>query len=359
MAKREFLMLAHVFDKEAHNPRGWYMSEKLDGMRCYYDGGISRGLLASEIPWANTAKDGRYKSPLKSSGLWSRYGKPIQAPDWFLDQLPNFPLDGELWSGRGQFQTTMSTVKQLVPDERWKNIAYLVFDAPSYREVFCNGEIKNTNFKKTFVDVLSWIKKRPYNPLWLDISRTFITALRDIEVHLKDQCKDDTHVRLHKQILLPDARAEALNVLYYEAEKIVASGAEGVMLRKPGSFWSPSRTHTLLKCKPMNDAEGEVIGFTWGKETDLGSKLLGRMGAMIVQWGEHRFKLSGFTDEERTVLGPNPYQEGMAHQGEVCENWDYQLKHFKHRDTVTFHYRELTDEGIPKEARYMRKKEDE
>lgn len=359
MAKREFLMLAHVFDKEMSNPRGWYMSEKLDGMRCYYDGGISRGLLASEIPWANTAKDGRYKSPLKSSGLWSRYGKPIQAPDWFLDQLPNFPLDGELWGGRGNFQSTMSTVKQLEPDHRWKNIAYLVFDAPSYREVFSNGTINNTNFKKSFVDVLSWIKKRTYNPLWLDISRTFVTALRDIEVTLKEQVKFDTYVRLHKQELLPETKAEAMNVLFETANSVVALGAEGVMIRNPGSFWSPSRVHSLLKVKPMNDSEGTVVGFTWGKETDLGSKLLGKMGAMIVRWGEHDFKLSGFTDEERIVLGPNPMQEGMAHQGEKNECWDYRLKHFKSGDIVTFNYRELTDEGIPKEARYARKKIEE
>jgi ATP-dependent DNA ligase len=41
MAKREFLMLAHKH--EGQNILGWLYSEKLDGMRCFWDGGITRG----------------------------------------------------------------------------------------------------------------------------------------------------------------------------------------------------------------------------------------------------------------------------------------------------------------------------
>jgi DNA ligase-1 len=31
-------MLAHVFDPEKHDPTGWWMSEKLDGVRAYWTG---------------------------------------------------------------------------------------------------------------------------------------------------------------------------------------------------------------------------------------------------------------------------------------------------------------------------------
>jgi hypothetical protein len=34
---------------------------------------------------------------------------------------------------------------------------------------------------------------------------------------------------------------------------------------------------------------------------------------------------------------------------------DFQGKHFKVGDVVTFKYRELSDDGIPKEARYWRR----
>ena len=32
------VMLAHNYDPDKHNPTGWLMSEKLDGVRCYWDG---------------------------------------------------------------------------------------------------------------------------------------------------------------------------------------------------------------------------------------------------------------------------------------------------------------------------------
>ena len=32
------VMLAHNYDPNKHEPKGWLMSEKLDGVRCYWDG---------------------------------------------------------------------------------------------------------------------------------------------------------------------------------------------------------------------------------------------------------------------------------------------------------------------------------
>ena len=32
------VMLAHNYDPDKHNPTGWLMSEKLDGVRCFWDG---------------------------------------------------------------------------------------------------------------------------------------------------------------------------------------------------------------------------------------------------------------------------------------------------------------------------------
>ncbi len=64
--RREFLQLAHVFDPSKHTIAGWFMSEKLDGMRCFWDGGITRGMFARDVPFANVAKDDRYISSPRS-----------------------------------------------------------------------------------------------------------------------------------------------------------------------------------------------------------------------------------------------------------------------------------------------------
>lgn len=356
---REFVMLAHVYDPVKNNPSAWFVSEKLDGMRCYYDGGITRGLLTSEIPWANTTKDGRYLSPQRATGLWSRYGKAIQAPDWFLDKLPTIPLDGELWMGRGNFQKVMSTVKDLVPGPAWRDVKYMVFDAPSYLQMFANGEIKlKKRFEKKFVDIIPWIEKRNPDSAWLFESRPFVSLLKILE---KFDFPD--FVQLHKQTLLPFSVNAARQQLEDTVNGILQLGGEGVMLRNPTSLWAPSRVRSLLKYKPTKDSEGTVVGFTWGRETDLGSKLLGKMGALIVEWQGKRFKLSGFTDDERTPACTDRLTVAQFDVVAACcqgleMSEEFYAMHFPRGTTVTFTYRELTDEGVPKEARYLRRYEE-
>jgi DNA ligase 1 len=84
-----------------HQPvTGWLMSEKLDGIRAMWTG----------------------------KQLISRQGKPLNAPVWFTEQLPDFPLDGELYAGRGTFEAARATVQSKNGD--WSNIKLHVFDAP-------------------------------------------------------------------------------------------------------------------------------------------------------------------------------------------------------------------------------------
>lgn len=97
------VLLAHPFeDAEGVDPTGWWMSEKLDGVRAYWDG----------------------------KQFLSRQGNVFHAPDWFKAGLPDHPLDGELWTDRRSFQQTISIVKSIDAGERWKAIKYMVFDLP-------------------------------------------------------------------------------------------------------------------------------------------------------------------------------------------------------------------------------------
>ena len=78
-------MLASVYEPEKHDPTGWYMSEKLDGVRCLWDG----------------------------KTLYSRNGNKFYPPSYFKEALPkNFELDGELWTKRDDFQKCVSIVKR-------------------------------------------------------------------------------------------------------------------------------------------------------------------------------------------------------------------------------------------------------
>ena len=61
MARREFLQLAEPFSPAKHQVAFHYISEKLDGTRCFWDGGLSRGLRTEDIPWraSSTRRRGR------------------------------------------------------------------------------------------------------------------------------------------------------------------------------------------------------------------------------------------------------------------------------------------------------------
>ncbi|KAK6346318.1 hypothetical protein TWF730_010645 [Orbilia blumenaviensis] len=103
---RPQLLLAEKWDLEKGiDPAGWWMSEKLDGVRAYWNG----------------------------STFLSREGNKFYAPDWFTKKFPkDITLDGELTCGRGKFIDTVSIVKTINAGDRWKfSVEYHVFDVPS------------------------------------------------------------------------------------------------------------------------------------------------------------------------------------------------------------------------------------
>ena len=60
--------------------------------------------------------------------LTSRDGNTFHAPAWFTAGLPNRPLTGELWAGRGRFEAVLSICRAADSGDRWQSITYMVFD---------------------------------------------------------------------------------------------------------------------------------------------------------------------------------------------------------------------------------------
>ena len=386
MPKREFLLLAHQFNPNKHLASGAFASEKLDGFRCFWDGGVSRGRPKSQVPWANLDKDDRFQDEQIATGLWSRYGNVIHAPDFWLDQLPKFFCDGELWMGRGTFQELRSVAAKL-PENRddlaWRDVTFKVFDIPNIDVIFSSGKINTTNFKKEIqLDTPSWVRASATNGLVIPKAKTF----RGVMAYLKKNLPGNDVVQALEQEQLPFATEKALDRANTLLNDVTTAGGEGLILRRPDSIWLPERSHNLVKMKKLSDSEATVVGYVTGRRTDKGSKLLGLMGAMLVDWNGIRFELSGFTDDERVLSANargNQWQhitelrsfEGMAPKDMMVEtkafNWALQNPSpdsgqgsavpdwisnptFPRGSQVTFRYRELSDDGVPKEARYWR-----
>jgi DNA ligase-1 len=87
----------------------YWVSEKLDGMRGYWNG----------------------------EQLLSRQGNIINSPKWFTKNWPKNPMDGELWIARGQFQKTLSCVRKVTVEENcWRKVRFMVFDLPKHTGTF-------------------------------------------------------------------------------------------------------------------------------------------------------------------------------------------------------------------------------
>ncbi|PKF62225.1 DNA ligase [Psychromonas sp. psych-6C06] len=87
----------------------YWVSEKLDGVRAYWDG----------------------------QHLISRRGNIFPAPKWFIKDFPTQALDGELWIAREQFERVSGIVRtEQANDEDWQSIAFMIFDLPSSSKRF-------------------------------------------------------------------------------------------------------------------------------------------------------------------------------------------------------------------------------
>lgn len=371
MSKDQFCQLAHVINAK-HSIAGQFVSEKLDGMRALWDGGVSRGIPKVQVPYANKDRDERYVTPPVATGLWSRYGNVIHAPDWFLDYLPPIPLDMELYAGRKRFQFVMKTVKDLRPGTDWLNIQGIVLDTMPIEEWLRPRTINERNCKIVIgKNALPWWwEQRMSRSLGVAHmvysvapTSTFEHRLRFIRGWWSEQC----FLKIHDQIELPFNTAAAQAKISELISEITAAGGEGLVVKRRVAKYTCDRSWDVLKVKPEHDAEATVVGYVWGDLPDntrsttgeATGKYLGLMGSLLCEFNGKQFKLSGFTDEERQLSfvssGECAADEGILHPGEIVDD-SVHSKIFRRGSTVTFKYRELSDDGLPKEARFARRR---
>ncbi|XP_076449399.1 uncharacterized protein LOC143285851 [Babylonia areolata] len=188
------VLLAHKYDEKVNDPLGWWISEKLDGVRAFWNGKC----------------------------FYSRLGNAFYAPSWFTADLPkDMTLDGELFGGRGQFQSTVKIVKNAESDD-YKKIKYHVFDTPS---------LESKPFEERIQAIKDFFEeKKPKYGVFVE--HTKCTSKKQLDGMLK---------------------------------YVLDRGGEGLMIRKPKSKYERARSHTLLKIKKFYDAEAIVIGHEKGK----------------------------------------------------------------------------------------------
>ena len=248
------LLLAHVASDDI-DPAPYLISEKLDGVRAYWDG-----------------KTLRFRS-----------GNIVNAPAWFVAKLPQQAVDGELWMGRGRFEELSGVVRTQQPDDAaWRQIKYMIFELP--------------DAPGTFVQRYQNIRELVRRVNWPQLQAVEHFSLAD-------------HAGLQRKL-----------------KQIVRDGGEGLMLHRADALYVTGRSKALLKLKPLLDTEAKVIGHIPGK-----GKFEGMLGSLEVESPDgKRFRIgTGFIDAVRK----NPPAIGSI---------------------VTYKYRGLTKNGLPRFASFLR-----
>ena len=252
------LLLAKSLDERVDVSR-YLISEKLDGVRAFWDGEVLR----------------------------FRSGQVIHAPAWFLEALPKQALDGELWRGRGHFEQLSGVVRKAVPvDEEWRELRYMIFELPGAPGSFTQR-----------VEQIQAL-----------LARTNCPCLQAVE-----------------QFRVPDRLT-----LQVKLDEVIKAGGEGLMLHLADAPYVTGRSDILLKLKPQEDAEAKVLSYSPGR-----GKYADLVGALQVETPDgRRFSLgTGLSDEQRR----HPPALGS---------------------TVTYRYRGLTKNGLPRFASFLRVRED-
>jgi DNA ligase-1 len=278
-------------------PINWWASEKWDGIRALWDGEkiVSRG-----------------------SGL----GNPkvyTYVPPWFISILPpGIALDGEIWIGRGMFQSTgkLSNIKPGSSyslkeiDDIWSGkdeypVIFKVFDVPSHEGPF--------EKRTAFLQNLVLDRKKCWEQLEYPNKRVY-------PLQFTEQIKIQS--------------MEQLINLY---TNLTSNGAEGIMVRAPGSPYEEKRSKYMLKYKIKEDAECIVRGYLEGE-----GRLQGMLGALrceMINNGKETGVFSnigtGFSDFQRKYYNV-PSSSEYIPLGAI----------------VSFSYMEMTKDGVPRHPVY-------
>ncbi|RXJ78959.1 DNA ligase [Arcobacter sp. F2176] len=256
-------IITNIFSLNLEKPKiyknqeinNWIMSEKLDGIRAYWDG----------------------------KSLYTKNGNKIFAPTSFTNNFPPFELDGELWSKRDDFENIQSIVLDKVPSSKWSEITYNIFEAPNAKG----------NFYKRLKKIKDWFDKNP---------NIKVNIIKQI------QCKN---------------KKELDDFL----EKIVLLKGEGVIIKNPNLEYVNKRSKNSLKVKKFYDEEGIVQRINYNNEKMKSLEIKLNNGIF--------FNLgNGFSDKQRL----NPPKIG---------------------EQITFKYYDLTKNGKPKFASFLRVRKQE
>ncbi len=291
---KEFGMLSQWWDGDPEKLMGRLCSRKFNGWSALWDGGVTRGMLATDVPWYYKGKD----QPMLSTGLWTlgRHNRPkvVCAPDFWLNQLPVLvPLHGELW-----YKDRLDIIKRVCGTKSgyspmWGNIKYIMFNSKPYSMWEGIEKIpKYIKNKHNVADIFA---------LGSNDLEQLLFALREIEKTNKLMYPEDFILET-----ISTRKIEDTATLEHMLNKATSCEWEGLMFANPTSGYECKRTRNSFKQKSSYDYEGTIEGYVKGKT----GKNVGKVGALFVKLKWDRQIVS--------IFGGKPHMVGKEIEVPVC-----------------------------------------
>lgn len=235
------LCLASIYTEKI-NPSGWYASDKLDGVRCFWTG----------------------------KEMYTRNGRLLKLPPFFLAELPASPLDGEMYIP----ENILSALS------KGKSIHGLKFDPHQEKIVKDDFDIQSeiveskTKFSPSSIlssivcstDCLGWTLMTYWVFDAPAISMPFKHRLSSLQTYFSSASK--VFVKLIDFSPVKDT----VDV----KDRLKNTKMEGLILRNPNAMYERKRCWSMVKVKTLMDAEFEVVDtclHPYGKNPNRREKL--------------------------------------------------------------------------------------
>ena len=184
------LMLLHTYDNQPIE--GWVMSEKLDGVRGYWDG----------------------------KQLLTRQGQRLLPPAYFIKDFSPFAIDGELFSERNHFEEISSITKSF-KGNGWEKLKLYVFDVPDAKGNLFERLAKLKTYllehPTTYIEIIEQIPVRDKAHLYEFLNQ--IESLKGEGVVVRDPHASYERKRSHRILKLKTTQDEECTVTAYHKGK--------------------------------------------------------------------------------------------------------------------------------------------
>jgi DNA ligase-1 len=243
------------------------------------------------------------------------------------DYYASIKYDGwqGVWDGKGKLHTKGGKKTFGIPDS-WA--ALLPRGQAIAGEVIILGKQAPTVASLTRKDSEHWPNARFMAFDMPALKKPFEERTTTLKKLVQEQC------RAHKDcpmIYVEQVKITSVDTLYEMFQRVIQGGGEGLVLTKADSVYIPQKkSMTRVKLKGRNDDEGKIISYTLTGNKDLKS-------LVVEMKSGKKFNLGiGFTDKMRQNY------KTMLPLGKMAK----------------FSFRELTDSGVPKEARFIGLRQD-